>query len=71
MPNSITLLLTKGHGVLKHMGHIVEIYQGGSWECNAEGQGWKDLQEELPVCEHCGSILAHPCDCQLYGDDEQ
>ena len=20
-------------------------------------------EEELPVCEYCGSILAHPCDC--------
>lgn len=26
-------------------------------------------EEELPVCEHCGSILAHPCDCQVYKEE--
>ncbi len=25
----------------------------------------KKDEDELPVCEHCGSILAHPCDCQM------
>jgi len=26
-------------------------------------------EEELPVCEHRGSILAHPCDCQVYKEE--
>jgi len=30
---SVTLILSEGNGVLKHIGHLVEIYQGGSWEC--------------------------------------
>lgn len=28
-------------------------------------------EEELPVCQHCGSELAHPCDCQLYKEEEE
>lgn len=32
---------------------------------------YSEEEEELPVCEHCGSILAHPCDCQLYMGEEE
>jgi len=31
----------------------------------------EELNEELPICEHCGSICAHECDCQLYEEDEE
>lgn len=30
--------------------------------------GYDELMDELPVCEDCGSILAHPCDCQIYNE---
>jgi len=29
----------------------------------------KKDENDLPVCEHCGSILAHLCDCQM-GEEE-
>lgn len=47
-----------GYHLRKHIRRIRRLVREEEEEC------------ELPVCEHCGSILAHPCDCQLYTEDE-
>lgn len=33
MPRSITVVISEGNGVLDHLGHVVELYENGTWDC--------------------------------------
>lgn len=50
MPRSIRVVIGEGNGVLNHLGHLVELYEGGSWNCI--------------TCKHVEPWEAWPCGCE-------